>query len=231
VTPWSLVTSLYFPVPQAPGHCLPALCVPAAAFPAAAAHGARGVCTHSSCTASSITQLRFCSPVKLPVTALSWHIVHGAHRHGRARRGVFEDCSWGSLQDITEENGFSSGVSRLSQQLFPLVAQASQGRFHPSAHRSPSPLPEKHRAPRRQQGCGTFLQQTMGRRGRGERRCGCNGAGRVASRSSPKPAPLIDLSGWEAGSLRRAFDIKGVFTPPLHQSKLELICAYTLLLK
>lgn len=63
------------------------------------------------------------------------------------------------------------------------------------------------------------------------------GAARVAQvhwvvpPSPLNPSPLIDISGWEADSHRRSFDIKGVFTPPLHQSKLKLICAYTLLLK
>lgn len=95
------------------------------------------------------------------------------------------------------------------------------------------PFPERQRGLRRQQDCSMFPQQRqrMGRRGRGERLFGCSRVGCVAFPSSPKPAPLIDISGWEAGSLRRAFDIKGVFTPPLHQSKLKLICAYTLLLK
>lgn len=76
-----------------------------------------------------------------------------------------------------------------------------------------------------------FLQKMMGRRGQGERLLGCNSADCVAFPSSLNPALLIDISGWEAGSLQRAFDIKGVFTPPLHQSKLKLICAYMLLLK
>lgn len=84
---------------------------------------------------------------------------------------------------------------------------------------------------RQQQDYSVFLQRMMGRRGQGERLLGCNCADCVAFPSSLNPAPLIDISGWEAGSLQRAFDIKGVFTPPLHQSKLKLICAYMLLLK
>lgn len=76
-----------------------------------------------------------------------------------------------------------------------------------------------------------FLQKMMGQRGQGEQLLGCNSADCAAFPSSLNPAPLIGISGWEAGSLQRAFDIKGVFTPPLHQSKLKLICAYMLLLK
>lgn len=126
------------------------------------------------------------------------------------------------------------GVSHLSQQLFLLTAQAAQGCFHPWSPQIPLSLP---RAATRSEAAGGLQDvsqaedRSMGRRGRGEWLFGCNRADCVAFPSSPNPAPLIDVSGWEAGSLQRAFDIKGVFPPPLHQSKLKLICACMLLLK
>ena len=123
------------------------------------------------------------------------------------------------------------GASRVSQQLFLLIAQAAQGCFHPWSPQIPLSLPRAATSSEAAAGLQYVSPADDGsERPRGAA-FGCNCADCVAFPSSLNPAPLIDISGWEAGSLQRALDIKGVFTPPLHQSKLKLICAYMLVEK